>query len=456
MEERRAKAVQDGREMGLCFKWVPGSAIPGKRLWEKAHSEAVEVWVDLSLFADDTTVVGDEEELEEGVEEIKRVMSQFEERNNDDKEEKLIFGSEDSGEVRMLGCWMGWKKDVSQRLSRAGKAWAKVRGRLVGSKLPKKMQARVVEACVESALLFDCQVRVWRVREIRRMQSMVDRCYRYVWSRKTGPPLMQMQREKKNMEDVRRELGVKSLRWKVEKRVLERIGHVMRMDDERMTKAVVLGWLGELEKWPKPKGGRRKTVLYWKKLLREAGIDWTDLESVTKDRKVWKGMVTERMKILEKWERGRGHQWRGEVVERNAAREEVVVFACEVCGKVCKSKAGLVIHRRRMHEVSKKKKVFTCEGCQQEFGQEANLLNHKKGCGGPVSGSDRRRCVGGRDFAKSYIARHKKKCMAAVRASEEGERRPRVYKGERFVCACGKEMAKTNKARHEREACPQR
>ena len=62
---------------------------------------------------------------------------------------------------------------------------------------------------------------------------------------------MQMQMEGKNMEDVRRELGVRSLRWKIEKRILERIGHVMRMGDERMTKAVVLGWLGELEKWPK-------------------------------------------------------------------------------------------------------------------------------------------------------------------------------------------------------------
>ena len=36
------------------------------------------------------------------------------------------------------------------------------------------------------------------------MQSMVDRCYRYVWSRKKEPPLRQMEREKKNMADVRR------------------------------------------------------------------------------------------------------------------------------------------------------------------------------------------------------------------------------------------------------------
>merc|ERR1711911_400803 len=99
-----------------------------------------------------------------------------------------------SSGIRMLGCWMGWKADVEQRLARGRKAWAKVRGRLVGSKLSKKMQARIIEASVESGLLFDCAVRVWQIKEIQQLQSMVDRCYRYVWSRKTGPPLIQMEK----------------------------------------------------------------------------------------------------------------------------------------------------------------------------------------------------------------------------------------------------------------------
>ena len=110
------------------------------------------------------------------------------------------------------------------------------------------------------------------------------------------------------MWDVRKERGVKSLRWKIERRVLERIGHVMRMDDGRLAKAVILGWMEELEKWEKPEGRRRKTVCYWKKLLREAGIDCTDLDGVTEDRKKWKAMVKERMGKLEKWEWSKGHQ----------------------------------------------------------------------------------------------------------------------------------------------------
>ena len=47
----------------------------------------------------------------------------------------------------------------------------------------------------------------------------------------------------------------------------------------------------ELEKWGKPKGRRRRTVAYWKKLLREAGIDSTNLGAATRDRKAWRKSV---------------------------------------------------------------------------------------------------------------------------------------------------------------------
>ena len=120
----------------------PGKCFSGGQCLEK------------SLFADNMTAVGDKEELEVGIEVTKEVMARFEERNNDGKD----FGTKEGGKIRMIGCWMGWKEDVKNRLTRAGCAWFKVRQRFVGSRLLKKKQARVVEACVETALLFDCQV----------------------------------------------------------------------------------------------------------------------------------------------------------------------------------------------------------------------------------------------------------------------------------------------------------
>ena len=239
----------------------------------------------LVLFADDTTIIRERGELGRGVDRIKEVMGKLEERNNEDKEESVEFGTEEGGKIRILGSWIGSGEDVRNRIRRAGGLWWKVRGKLKGSRISRRWQARIVEACVESALVFDSGVRVWYKSDFKRLQKFMDKCYRYVWSNKKEQPLRKMQELGVNMWDVRCKLGVKSVRWKIEKRVYERIGHVMRMSDDREVKAVVLGWYEGLEGENKVAGFKRKTVLYWKRLLKEAGVDWTDIERKTSDRK---------------------------------------------------------------------------------------------------------------------------------------------------------------------------
>merc|ERR1711989_49033 len=119
---------------------------------------------------------------------------------------------------------MNASADVNNRIKRANGLWWKVEGWLKSSRLSKKWQGRVVEACVESSLLYDCHARVWYKRDMKKLQKWVDKCYRYVWSNRNGEPLRQMEARGVNMQDVRVCLGVKSVRWKIEKRVLERIG----------------------------------------------------------------------------------------------------------------------------------------------------------------------------------------------------------------------------------------
>ena len=156
------------------------------------------------------------------------------------------------------------------------------------------------EACVESTLLFNCQVRTWQIGEIRQLQKTMDI---YLWSKKNCPPLIQMQNEQKNMQDMRNQLGVKSVRLKIEKRVLEPIGHIIRMNDNRMVKATTLGWLEDLENRKKLPGKKRKTILYWKKLIKEAGVDYTKIGQIATDRKVWKQRVKERTEHLKECEK---------------------------------------------------------------------------------------------------------------------------------------------------------
>ena len=39
-----------------------------------------------------------------------------------------------------------------------------------------------------------------------------------------------------------RSFGVRSIQAKIEERVLRRIGHVLRMENNRLTKRITLGW----------------------------------------------------------------------------------------------------------------------------------------------------------------------------------------------------------------------
>ena len=95
-------------------------------------------------------------------------------------------------------------------------------------------------------------------------------------------------------------------------------------------------------------------MCYWKKLLKEARIDWTNLSEVTSDRKVWKSKVMARIEKLDICQKCKGHKWTGAMVEqRNEGRSTMAMggYVCKVCRKVCKLKGGLKVHRRRMHEV---------------------------------------------------------------------------------------------------------
>ena len=102
---------------------MPGGSFAGgsaASAWEKGSSECVRVRVSLALFADDTTIVGVKSEIENGVRVVKEVMNQWEERNNEEKEEVLEFGTEEGGEIRVLGSWVSSEVDVNNSIKRAG------------------------------------------------------------------------------------------------------------------------------------------------------------------------------------------------------------------------------------------------------------------------------------------------------------------------------------------------
>ena len=193
--------------------------------------------------------------MDECVRVTKEVMREREERNNGDKEDRLDFGREEGEDVCILGSWVGDKADAKNRIWSGGWIWSRLKGWL----LSKKWQAKVVQACVESIVLYDRHATVWQKRKLKEVQKWMDKCYRYMWSDRNCQPLQQMSERGVNMVDVRK-VGVKSMVWKVEKRVLKRIRCVLRMNNKKLTKAIVLQWYEGLES--RSKMIRKKKVLY--------------------------------------------------------------------------------------------------------------------------------------------------------------------------------------------------
>ncbi|MCP3664151.1 MAG: hypothetical protein GY696_16945 [Gammaproteobacteria bacterium] len=91
----------------------------------------------------------------------------------------------------------------------------------------------------------------------------------------------------------------------------------MNMENNRIVNTVTLGWMEHLEEMPKVSGKKRKTVLFYKKLVREAGWDYTKISALM-ERKTWKRLVKDRIKHLDRWEKQHGNRYQKERIKRNS------------------------------------------------------------------------------------------------------------------------------------------
>ena len=462
-KQRKEEARERDREVGVGWRYMTGHSLPPKHLKNSFNSEASSTRLEMSLFADDTTVIGTQEEITEGKKIIEKVMRQFEELTNVDKEENLIFGSEESEDIRMLGTWLGRKTDMKHRMQRAGKAWATIRKRFRKCRLSKVTQAKVFEVCIESTLLFNAAVRPFHQRELNAMQTFVDKKYRYIWSEKNGEPLRQMQKQGVNMADIRKELKVSTIRNKIEKAHLMRMGHILRMSDDRLVKQAVLGWNQDLEDLHRSRKKRQTTVGYWRRLLKEAGVEVESVEKLVLNRKEWKEMIQNRMRFLQSFDEQKGKKYEkkpGEVdiIERSQEKkEDQIICIYEGCGRFFRTKAGLTIHQKRTHRSTDKAPNFTCSKCGKNFKQEGAWKNHHNHCrGSRVEGKKKECRICKKWLIGSNLARHMRTAHGAK--TEEGtsnEATARVYRAKYVVCdECGKTVSAANLARHQRsKAC---
>ena len=117
---------------------MPGHSHPPTNVKNTFNSEAKNATITMSLFADDTTIIGMNDEIDEGKQIIQKVMGEFEERTNESKEEKMEFGARDSEEIPMLVTYMGNEHDTKMRIKREARTWMQIKKRFMTCKLSKK------------------------------------------------------------------------------------------------------------------------------------------------------------------------------------------------------------------------------------------------------------------------------------------------------------------------------
>ena len=171
-EERGNQAEKHDMSIGIPWIWEPGYSFPPKSQTKAMHSfENERIEIVQSLFADDTTLLGAKDEIIIRRDRAMDVMNMSEENAIQTKRGiySLVKVSES---IRMLGSFVGRRKDTQERLKRARYEVWKVKKRLWRTKMSKINQARIVEVIVESSVLFDCTLRPWNITEISTLQMV--------------------------------------------------------------------------------------------------------------------------------------------------------------------------------------------------------------------------------------------------------------------------------------------
>ena len=103
--------------------------------------------------------------------------------------------------------------------------------------------------------------------------------------------LKQMEEKRVNMWGVRRDLRVRQLQAKMERRVMRRTGHVLRLDNNRPTKQTTLGWYTPPVTPLPQRKLRHSTIEYWRKITSAARLDANSFEHFVCGKGKWKRII---------------------------------------------------------------------------------------------------------------------------------------------------------------------
>ena len=230
--------------------------------------------------------------------------------------------------------------EINHRIGQANGAYGRLRTKVFENRnLTLKTKVMVYHAVVVSSLLYGSETWTLYRRQVRLLEKFHMNSLRKI--------LDVTWRDRVSNVEVLRRTGCVSVENILHRNKLRWVGHVIRMDEDRLPKQLLYG---ELSTGARSSGGQLKRYKdSTKKILKACNIPPENLEALAKDRQDWRTLSRQGLvhfedernrRLLEA--RERRHQAAVSTNDSSASTD----LACPECGRVCGSRIGLASHVR--------------------------------------------------------------------------------------------------------------
>ena len=365
-------------------------------------------------FADDTAILGWQDELIAAEKLFVQTLQDWEQQEHPGKREKLaivpggrgvteVLNQFEARVLKHLGAtrrdsadqWTETKKRVQAgffAVKRIAQYWSlgTERGRGKSAGLATARKLRVMRCVLEGTLLACCKTRVWSLAQERKANQVLARGIR----RCLGLDRFNMREFGYSDEALRHMVQWDHFTTLLHRTVLNWVGHVARMDCNRLPKIALFGWPEELEEHR----SCRQTFPMWVQwLLSKYNIpemDWFRLAQ--KPTRVWIQTINEALprhrpsalqtKKISLWRPGEPTlQWSPNRTNSTSCASSAMPppnpLQCPVCPFVASSARGLQVHYDGEHAVQGGNvttvQVGSCPLCHQAFVHVRDKKRHK-------------------------------------------------------------------------------
>ena len=229
-------------------------------------------------------------------------------------------------------------KEVDNRLAKANSAFGRLRRRVWNNNnLKTHTKVRVYKAVVLTTLLYGSESWVRYRCHVRLLERFHQRCLRIIFNIHWSDHVSNVEvLERANTTSIEATLLKTQLRW---------AGHVSRMEDHRLPKAVLFG---ELSSGYRNRGAPKKRFKdSLKKSLACCGIDSRHWTTMAEDRVRWRNTIRKASNTFEANRREALKEKRARRKNSSqAALPPEMTFPCSRCSWMCRSRIGLVSHQR--------------------------------------------------------------------------------------------------------------